>query len=306
MKRFLRIITIFLLTSCYIHGGGFNDLGNSARVASMGGAHIAVGNSPYSLFYNPAGIYMIKDLYVATSYANLFPGIVDDNLNYFALSGVVPLQMIGELGVGGTFLNSELWKEYTINFTYAREIYNNFALGGTFKLLGWSAEAAPGESPLSYTGFTADIGAFYTFKSITNSSDLSLGVVAKNITQPSISSSGSNDAKLPMQLGFGFAYISSLYDYIITADVCKEDDQISVKSGAEFSVFSRELLSLSTNLLLRLGYERIVVSDFAEQSGLNGGFGLNVENLIIDYGYQLPTELTNAGGMHKISLSYKF
>lgn len=308
MKRFLKFFLILIIATTIkpVLAGGFGDLGNSARVASMGGSHIAVGNAPYSLFYNPAGIYSIKDLYLSTTYSSLFPGIVDDNLNYLALSGVVPFDFVGTFGVGGTFLNSELWKEYTINVTYARELFGNFAVGGTFKLLGWSAEAAPGESPLSYTGYTADIGAFYTFRTITPSSDLSLGVVAHNITQPSISKSGSSDANLPIQLGLGIAYNSDLYDYIISADVYKEEDQISIKSGAEFSVFSRALLNLNTNLLIRMGYNRIVKSDFAEQSGLNGGFGLNIEKLEIDYAYQLPIELSNVGGSHKISLSYKF
>lgn len=308
MKRFSKYFLVLIVTITInpVFAGGFSDLGNSARVASMGGAHIAVGNAPYSLFYNPAGIYSIKNLYISSTYSSLFPGIIDDNLNYLSLSGVIPFDFIGQFGLGGTFLNSELWKEYTINFTYTRELFENFAVGGTFKLLGWSAEAAPGESPLSYTGYTADIGAYYTFRAITPSSDLSLGVVAHNITQPSISKSGSSDANLPMQLGLGFAYVSDLYDYIITADFYKEEDQISVKSGAEFSVFSQALLNYNTNLLIRVGYNRIIQSDFAEQSGISGGFGLNVEKLEIDYAYQLPVELTNVGGSHKISLSYKF
>lgn len=308
MKRFSKYFLILIITTIInpVFAGGFSDLGNSARVSSMGGAHIAVGNAPYSLFYNPAGIYSIKNLYISTTYSNLFPGIIDDNLNYLSLSGVIPYDVVGEFGVGGTFFNSELWKEYTINVTYARELLDNFAVGGTFKLLGWSAEAAPGESPLSYTGYTADIGAYYTFRAITPSSDLSLGLVAHNLTQPSISKSGSSDANLPMQIGIGIAYASEMYAYIIAADIYKEEDQISIKSGAEFSVFSQALLNLNTNLMIRLGYNRIVISNFAEQSGINAGFGLNVENLEIDYAYQLPMELTNVGGSHKISLSYKF
>jgi hypothetical protein len=49
---------------------------------------------------------------------------------------------------------------------YAREVYRTFAVGGSVKLLRWSAEPAPGESGLSYFGFTFDVGAHYTFQDI--------------------------------------------------------------------------------------------------------------------------------------------
>jgi hypothetical protein len=43
-----------------------------------------------------------------------------------------------------------------------------------------------------------------------------------------------------------------------------------------------------------------------KQSGINGGFGLHIEELQIDYAYVFPLELKNVGGSHKLSLSYNF
>ena len=305
MKK-IKIVLIIFIVSFNLKAGGFDDLGNSARVISMGGANIAIADAPYSIFYNPAGIHKIRNLSVSTTYSNLYPGITDDNLNYFSLSAVVPWEIIGEFGLGGTFLNSELWKENTFIFSYAREVFGDIALGGSLKLLRWSAEAAPGESALSYFGFTFDIGAHYTFSNIVENSDLRLGIAIQNLTQPSIANNGSDDAKLPMSLGLGFAYISNEHNYIIALDVVRFDETTKIKTGAEFLGLRQQVFGLNTAFLIRVGYDGIVGSDVYSQRGINGGFGLNVDDLKIDYAYVFPLVLQNVGGSHKISLNYNF
>lgn len=310
MKRIFNVcmifLTFFILLTSFVEAGGFDDLGNSARVAAMGGTSLGIGKTPYSVFYNPAAIYSIDKPIISTSYSNLFPGIEDDNINYFSLSGTLPVDIIGKFGIGGTFLTTELYQENSLLVSYGREIYNNFAIGGTFKFLRWSADPAPGEAALSYTGFTFDIGAFYTFQNVIKGSDISFGASAQNITEPSIASNGNSEAKLPMKIGVGLAYYSSVYEYLFAFDFYKEEEQMSIKAGTEFSVFNHALLTYNTNLLLRFGYDRIIQSDFAEQSALHGGFGLNVEQIGIDYAYSFPFELKNVGGMHKFTLTYKF
>lgn len=289
-----------------LKAGGFDDLGNSARVVSMGGANIAVADAPYSIFYNPAGIYNIKNLSLSSTYSNLYQGITDDNLNYFSLSAVVPLEVIGEFGIGGTFLNSELWKENTFIFSYARQLYGDIALGGSLKLLRWSAEAAPGETALSYFGFTFDIGAHYTFSNLISNSDLRVGLAIQNLTQPSISNNGSPDAKLPISMGLGLAFISKEYNYVVALDILRYDETTRINTGAEFLGLRQEVFGLNTAFLIRGGYNGIVGSDVFTQRGVNAGFGLNVDDLKIDYAYVFPLVLQNVGGSHKISLNYNF
>lgn len=301
-----KILFSLLVVSQNLFAGGFDDLGNSARVVSMGGANIALADAPYSIFYNPAGINKITNLSLSTTYSNLYPGITDDNLNYFSLSAVVPWEIIGEFGVGGTFLNSKLWKENTFIFSYAREVYDGIALGGSLKLLRWSAEAAPGESALSYFGFTFDAGAHYTFSNLIDNSDLRVGVSILNITQPSTAQNESEDAKLPMSIGAGLAYISNMHNYIIALDVVRFDASTKIKAGAEFLGLRHEVFGLNTAFLVRIGYDGILGSDDFSQRGINGGFGLNINDLKIDYAYVYPLVLQNVGGSHKISLNYNF
>lgn len=297
---------MFYIFCINLQAGGFDDLGNSARIISMGGAGIALADAPYSIFYNPAGIYNIKSLSMSTTYSNLYPGITDDNLNYFSLSAVVPWEILGEFGIGGTFLSSSLWKENTFIFSYARELYGDFAVGGSFKLLRWSAAAATGESALSFLGFTFDAGAHYTFSNLLNNSDLRVGMAFQNLTEPSIADNGSSDAKLPMSMGFGLALISNQYNYIIALDIIRYDEVTKIKAGGEFLGLNSKVFDLNTAFLIRVGYDGIVGSDLFSQKGVNGGFGLNVEDLKIDYAYVFPLVLQNVGGIHKISLNYNF
>lgn len=299
-------ILIIIVVNLNLKAGGFDDLGNSARVVSMGGANIAVGEAAYSIFYNPAGIHNINNFSISTTYSNLYPGIEDDNINYLSLSAVVPWELIGKFGLGGTFLNSELWKENMFLFSYAREIFGNIAFGGSLKLLQWSADAAPGESALSYFGFTIDAGAHYTFSDILQNSDLRVGVAVQNITQPSIASNGSDDAKLPISLGLGFAFVSHEYNYIVALDLVSFDNSTKIKTGAEFLGLKQDVLGLSTAFLIRVGYDGIIGSDIYSQRGINGGFGLNINDLRIDYAYVFPLVMQNTGGSHKISLNYNF
>lgn len=300
----INILLTFIFMAGVLSGGGFDDLGNSARVRAMGGAAIALTGSPYSQFYNPAGVYDVKNLSVYTTYTKLFPGVEDDNLNYVSASGIIPMSFVGTLGVGGTFLNTELWKEYTIAGTYARELFQGLSVGGTLRLLGWSASAAPGESALSYTGLSFDIGACYAFRDFLPGNDLQFGLAVKDMLEPNISKSNNADAVVPRQIGAGAAYISKQYRYTVAADIVLERDMYLVRSGAEFSAFQGKLLDISTEFLVRFGYYDVLSSDFAEQRGVTAGFGLHLHSYALDYGYEYPFALLNAGSNHRISLLF--
>lgn len=304
MKKYL--ILIILFTTVNLYSGGFKDLGFNARVVSLGGAYIAANQGSYGLFYNPSSIYNIDFITASTTYSNLYPGIQDDNLNYFTLSTVAPIWIFGNLGLAGTFLNTNLWQENSFYITYAREVINNFAVGGNMKFMRWSASAAPGESALSYFGFTFDVGAHYTMENLIPNSSVSFGLVIQNLTQPSIASNGSSDANLPMNIGVGVSYYSREYNYLLLVDAIKEDKDLKLRTGAEFLGMRQQVLGINTEFYIRLGFDGIVSETNSNQKGLNGGFGIKVDRLDIDYAYVFPLELKNVGGSHKISLNYNF
>jgi hypothetical protein len=239
-----------------------------------------------------------------TTYSNLVPGIEDDNISYFTASGVIPINILGTVGAGGTFLNSEMWKEYTLNGTYALELYHGLSIGGAFKFMGWSASAPPGEDALSYSGFTVDVGAIYTMPEIMKNIDLQIGAAFNNLNNPSIAKSGANSGKLPVKMGLGLALVSNEYNYLFTADIVKESNVYTIKSGVEFNAFKGKMWGYSTDFVIRLGYLDLLASDFAKERALSGGIGIQVDNYRIDYAYRFPFILENLNGSHKISLSF--
>jgi len=301
-----KIQLLFLLSIISLHAGGFDDLGISARVKSLGGAGVALQNAPYLQFFNAASFAKADNFAVSASYSNLYPDVEDDDLNYISLSGLIPVPYVGKFAAGFNMFNTNLWKEYTFQGGYAIELMPGLSVGGAFKLLGWSAEAAPGEAALSYTGFTFDAGALYTFDELLYSDYLTVGLSIKNITQPSIASNGSADGQLPMILALGTVYYSKKYEYLLLADFEMQNDIIALRLGAEFLTARYNVFGVNNDFFLRGGYNNLVSADFARDSGLSGGFGLNVEMVKLDYAYLYPLEIKFIGGSHKLTLTYNF
>lgn len=269
------LLTIFLVISSVIRAGGFEDLGISARVKSLGGAGIALHGAPYLQFYNAASVAYAENYSVSASYSNLYPDVEGDNLNYVSFSGLIPLPYIGKFGAGINMLNTDLWKEYLIQAGYGIELLPRLTVGGAVKFLGWSATAAPGEDALSYVGLTFDAGAIYTFDEVTGQDAFSLGLSIRNITNPSIASNGSSDASLPISMALGTVYQSKKYEYLILADVVMENDIIGLRCGAEFLSARYSVFGYNNDFFIRGGYNNLLSADFARESGLSGGFGLN-------------------------------
>jgi hypothetical protein len=285
-------------------GGGFTSIGYSARGIGLGNSLVSLSGQPYSLFYNPSGIYDIKSVGLASTYIKLFPNVENDNLNYYTVSAAIPLHPIGVLGIGATMFKTDMWSENIVYGTYAREIYANFAVGGSLKLLRWSATAAPDESALSYFGVTADAGARYTMEDFIPGNDLAAGVSIRNINQPSIAKNGSDDAKLPMGIDIGLAYTSKTYNYRFITSLEMEDDITKIHLGAEIVASKGKMYGVDYQISFRAGGESITSA--GRQGQMNGGIGIELDKFTIDYSYVYNFEMSNISGNHVISLNYTF
>ena len=300
-----KLIIIFLiLTGSKIFAGGFENLGVHSRVIGLGGAFTGVGDASYTVFYNPAGLINVKGFEISSTYNQLFTGL-DDELYYLTFSSTVPLWKFGDLGAGLTHLKAGAWQENILILSYAKDI-GNLGVGGSFKLLRWSAQAALGEKAQSYLGFTFDAGLFYSIYQVFGNGIMRFGAVAQDITQPNISINGSDDAKLPMKLSFGISYYSPTYDYMFAIDGVKEEDNYLLKFGAEFLGMKTKVYGIESGFYLRGGYNGIVNESPFKQNSLNGGFGVFINRLKIDYAYVSHIQITGLGGGHKISLTYQF
>lgn len=302
MKKLIIILSVIISSQTF--AGGFENLGVHSRIIGMGGAFTGVGDASYTVFYNPAGLINVKKFEFSSTYNQLFTGL-DDDLYYLTFSSSIPLWKFGKLGAGLTHLKAGAWQENTLIFSYAKDI-GNFGLGGNFKLLRWNAQAAPGEEAQSYLGFTFDAGLFYSIYQVLGNGILRFGAVAQDITEPSISINGSDEAKLPMKLSFGISYYSPTYDYMFAIDGIKEEDNYLLKFGAEFLGMKTKVYGVESGFYLRGGYNGIVNNSPFKQNSLNGGFGVFINQLKIDYAYESHIQITGLCGGHKISFTYQF
>lgn len=298
------IFTILILFTSNLFGGGFENLGVHSRIIGLGGAFTGVADASYTVFYNPAGLINVKGFEVSSTYNQLFTGL-DDELYYLTFSSTVPLWKFGELGAGLTHLKAGAWQENTLILSYAKDI-GNFGIGGSFKLLRWAAQAAPGENALNYQGFTFDAGIFYSIHQVLGNGILRFGAVAQDITEPSIAVSGTDEAKLPMKLMAGISYYSPTYDYLFAIDGIKEVNDYLLRFGAEFLGMKTKIYGVETGFYLRGGYNSIINESPYKQNAINGGFGIFVNTLKIDYAYVNNVQIVGLGGGHKISLTYQF
>lgn len=299
-----KIILILFLIVSLLNAGGFENLGVHSRVIGLGGAFVGVGDASYTVFYNPAGLINIERFELSSTYNQLFSGL-DEDLYYLTFSSTIPLWKFGKFGAGLTHLKAGAWQENTLIFSYAKDI-GNFGLGGNLKFLRWDAQAAPNEQSQNYLGFTFDAGIFYKIEQVFGSGILRIGAVAQDITQPSIAVNGSEDAKLPMKLIAGISYYSPTYDYLFAVDAIKENENYILKFGAEFLALKTKAYGLETGLYLRGGYNGNLNNAPYKQNALNGGFGVFVNSLKIDYAYVNHFQIIGLGGSHKISFTYQF
>lgn len=301
MKKSLFILIII---SSNLFAGGFENLGVHSRVIALGGAFTGVGDASYTVFYNPSGLINMERLEISSTYNQLFSGI-EDNLYYLTFSSTIPLKKFGRFGAGLTHLKAGAWQENTLILSYAKDI-GNFGVGGSFKLLRWNAQAAPNEEAQNYLGFTFDGGIFYKIEGFFNSGVLSFGAVAQDITQPSIAINGSDDAKLPMKLIAGISYFSQTYNYLFAIDGVKENENYLLRLGAEFLGMKAKVYGIETGIFLRGGYNGMLNNTPFKQNSLNGGFGVFIDKLKIDYAYVNQFQIAGIGGSHKISFTYQF
>lgn len=302
MKKYFIIFSILFFSKLF--AGGFENLGVHSRVIALGGAFTGVGDASYTVFYNPAGLINLNSLEISSTYNQLFTGL-DEDLYYLTFSSTVPLWKLGKFGAGLTHLKAGAWQENTLIMSYAKDI-GNFGIGGSFKLLRWSALPAPGENSQNYLGFTFDAGIFYSIENVLGNGIIRFGAAAQDITQPSIAINGSDDAKLPMKLAVGGSYYSPTYKYLIAVDGVKEEDNYLLKFGAEFLAAETKFAGIQTGFVVRGGYNSIINNSPFQQSSLSGGFGLFINKLRIDYAYMNNMQVIGIGGSHKFSLSYQF
>lgn len=266
--------------------GAFLRLGVGARALSMGGAFVAVANDPSATFWNPAGLYQIRN-YQFEFMNTRMP--LDRTMNFF--SGVIPVRNIMTVGVSWIGLNVSNIEGRTGNSTQPEYVFSNtqngffvsvgksinpsLALGGSFKFIRTGLDTD------SATGFGFDGGILFR---ATN--EISVGVMVQDIGTDLRWNDGFTEG-VPLTLKLGAAMKILNYG-LIAADVHK-----TLRNSPEFH-FGGEVY-IADSFPIRMGFDGQQIS-----GGAGLIFPLADHTLKLNYGYS-NDRLVN-DGVHRVSV----
>ena len=280
----------------------FQILGNGPRPASMGGAFTALADDANAIWFNPAGIAQLQQRQATTMYARLFPGLNFDKLHNFLLGYVQPIGSFGHLGVGWCGLKADVYSENVISVAYAKSWRDRLYFGVTGKWLQWSADSytdpitGVSDQDFSNSSIAFDVGALYNIGTFFNYATIKVGAAVQNLNEPNISQSGEDSGKIPRTLRAGLLFDTE--NYLVEADILRYGDLTKFLFGVE--------LKTAGPYDLRVRAGTIQLAGDYEGGEFDGGFGITVKGISVDYAFLYPMQIKQMGGSHRFSLSYKF
>ncbi|ACF12977.1 Helix-hairpin-helix DNA-binding class 1 [Chloroherpeton thalassium ATCC 35110] len=255
--------------------GAFERLDVSARAGALGGAFVALGNSSFGGFYNPASLELLPSREVGVFYSQPY-GMSE--LSYFAFSfadpGFLP-NSLGSLGLSVKRYGFELYNEKTVAASYAGAFERVFFYGFSLNYHHLSIKNYG-----SAAAFGLSLGTLFLV-----SPEFSLGFSGFNLNRPTI---GKTSEALPQSYILGMAYrpdgnLRILIDF-------EKDPRFALmlKSGVEYEPV--EAISL------RAGFS-------TEPKKMSGGIGIHYGAMDIDYALAAHSDL---GLTHQVALMVHF
>jgi hypothetical protein len=304
-KSFVFASLIFLASSVFAQSTyEFLRLDTSPRAAALAGSYVSNNDDPNVIFYNPAGINLLKGSPASFSFLKY---LMDINVASLAISE--DFEGIGRFGAGvqyinygtftkadesGTNLGSFSAGEMAISIGYGNQLDENFYYGANLKFI-YSSIAG-----ISSTAAAADVGLHYTIPD----QRLNFGFSAMNLgTQ--LKSYFDTREELPVDVRLGFSKelekLPFRFFWSFNRMTDKESSFIKhfghITAGGEFR--------LGKSFRLRLGYDNQKRKDLKIGStpGLTGfslGLGFIIKNYNVDYSF---SSLGSIGSLHRFGIS---
>ncbi len=306
-KSFLLVCTLVFISISNAFAQNtydFLNLDMSARAASLGGSYVTNGDDPNVIFYNPAGLGMIKGTPVSFSFVK---HVLDINLASLAYS--TDLKEIGRVGAAveyinyGTFTQADQFGNKTGTFGagevaaligYSNQLDQNFYYGTNIKLIYSKIDDR------SSSAIAVDLGLHYSLKSQL----IDFGLAIMNLGSE-MSSYYSTKEALPLDIVFGVSKEMEHLPLRLSLDFHNLNNNSS-NFGSKLKAFTFGAeFTLSRVLRLRLGYNNqrrsdLTIGSFAGLAGFNVGLGLVISKYNFDYGF---SSLGLIGAIHRITIS---
>ncbi|MCG8604884.1 PorV/PorQ family protein [bacterium] len=256
----------------------------------LGGAFAALADDPSALYWNPAGLYQMRDLSLQFMMADM---PFDQTIGFF--SGVIPINNTLTIGMGWIGLQIDNLEARTANtsepdfifqsrqngfmFSVSKLVSSSLSLGGSIKFIRANLAG------MSASGVGFDVAALARLLD-----RLQIGLVFQDISTD-YRWEGNFTEGVPLTVRIGSAYdLSELVK--LTLDYSKAS-QVSpaLNFGVEFK--------LSNSFPIRLGLRK---------GRPTGGLGVNLplsnDELAIDYAYGFDGLFNTA--VHRVSLGFSF
>lgn len=294
-------------------GGGetyeFLKLGGGARALGMGNAYVAMADDASAIYWNPAGLGLLKKNEVYCFYR---PAVIDEvGEQYWYGSFVFPYRKFG-FGISGIYLGvNDIEKtgigdydepiilgefedrETALFLSIGREWFKNLSyLGINWKLINHTLDEETGR------GFGVDIGYLTNLSESWNLGGLfkkiKFGAVIRYMGDKKWGSGHKDSGNIEEELGFAWVPVSKdneNFKWTLAGSIKQVKDKATKPS------LGTELL-LGRYMALRAGYNK--------DKKLTLGCGLNSKKFNIDYAVAPSPSGRKFDPEQQISLRYKF
>lgn len=330
MKRKLIVIIIAACTGAVFTGparADFEDTGAGARAIGMGGAVVAIADDLYAMYYNPAGLALVRTAQAGADMGKLFTGMDDHSQLMAGFAGVAlpilarsvrrvtvsagpaegpaistatavraEVRQYGTVAVGWNYFTLMDWyRESAYYFSYGRFVSSRVAAGGSVKLL---TESYVIDDYLRLSP-VFDYGRKNSVQTISADAGMLValtrrlyaGLAARDINQPDVGLRVRDALPFTASAGLGW-----------------RDKGVSWGVSA---TNRREKWYYAT------GFERYVHRLFGVRGGVSfggkqhfmvdGGFSVDMYRVQLDYTFQYPVMgIEDTAGTHRMSLLFRF
>ncbi len=282
----------------------FLKLDVSARTAALGGSFVSNNDDPDVIFYNPAGLGLLKENPASFSFMKFLLDI-----NMASLSYSTDIKNVGRVGAGvkyinyGSFQQTDESGNITGNYGaqevafvagYSNLLDKNFYYGANAKFI-FSHIADRSSSAIAL-----DLGLHYEIPD--NLIDIGFAVLNAG-TQ--ITSYYSTKEDLPLDVVLGVSKRMEHMPVRLSLDFHNlNESQTKVLSRLKYFTIGAEFY-LSRVLNLRFGFDNqrrkdLTIGTSAGLAGFNVGLGIKISNYQFNYGF---SSYGLVGGLHRISIS---